>query len=82
MHADEAYRDIADQMKYLALGVPTDEKVDHVIEQFKEDLGTLASESVSERGVAMPEDWVAAFHDLDLPARAVDATKNSEACGG
>ena len=32
-------------MKYRALGIPTDEKADHVIEQFKEDLGTLASEN-------------------------------------
>ena len=40
----EAYEDIADQMKYRALGIPTDEKAD-IIEQFKEDLGTLASEN-------------------------------------
>ena len=33
---------------------------------------------VSERGVAMPEGWVAAFHNLDLPARAIDAAKTAE----
>ena len=41
----EAYRDIAEQMKYDVLGIPQDEKADHVIEQFQEDLGTLASQN-------------------------------------
>ena len=57
---DEAYEDIADQMKYSALGIPTDEKADHVIEQFKEDLGTLASENWKKY------DWRKPDKDIDM----------------
>ena len=39
---------------------------------------TNVMHNVSERGVAMPEGWVAAFHNLDLPATAVDAAKTAE----
>ena len=42
---DEAYLDIAEQLKYDVLGIPQDEKADQVIEQLKDDLGTLASQN-------------------------------------
>ena len=34
--------------------------------------------NVSERSVAMPEGWVATFHNLDLHARAMDEAKTAE----
>ena len=69
----EAYEDIADQMKYRALGIPTDEKADHVIEQFKEDLGTLASENWKKY------EWRKPDKDIDIAPCCV-CSKSSFAC--
>ena len=46
------------------------------LEETEEVTNTM--DHVSQRGVAMPEGWVAAFHNLDLPARAIDAAKTAE----